>query len=160
MERFTYRYMAKRTVIDRFWDKVKKAGADDCWIWTAARAGPAYGVFGVSGRMVYAHRLSWELSNGPIPEAMSVLHRCDVPLCVNPSHLFIGTQADNLHDMYAKSRGAIGERHGGAKLSAQEVAAMRKLRIEEKIIYEILGEMFGVSKSQAHRICSGSRWRP
>lgn len=77
-----------------------------CWLWTAgALSGMQYGTFGVdTGVSHLAHRVSWELHRGPIPEGLCVLHRCDTPLCVNPEHLWLGTYADNNEDMAAKGR--------------------------------------------------------
>lgn len=89
--------------IPRFWSKVRKSKG--CWIWTAAASGVGdYGYFWSGSAMVRAHRFSWELHNGPIPEGLKVLHACDVPLCVNPSHLFLGTMQDNSDDMVQKGR--------------------------------------------------------
>lgn len=89
---------------DRFWMKVNKT--DGCWLWTAATFAYGYGIFRVDGRNQYAHRVAWELTNGPIPDGLSCLHRCDVPGCVNPDHLFLGTQGDNARDRNAKGRAA------------------------------------------------------
>jgi hypothetical protein len=91
---------------DRFWSKVKISTADACWLWQAATI-RGYGQIGSGGhpkRPLYAHRVAWELTHGAIPDDLNVLHRCDVPLCVNPAHLFLGTQHDNLADMVAKGR--------------------------------------------------------
>jgi hypothetical protein len=71
-----------------------------------------YGGFKVAGVMHYAHRWAWVRANGPIPEGQKVLHTCDVPACVNPAHLFLGTQAANMADKVAKGRQAKGETHG------------------------------------------------
>jgi hypothetical protein len=92
----------------RFWAKVdKSAGADACWAWTGkARSQYGYGAFNVGGRMVGAHRLAWELTNGVIAGGMHVCHRCDNPLCCNPGHFFLGTAQDNMDDMSAKGRRA------------------------------------------------------
>ena len=88
----------------RFWAKVIKRNPDECWPWTAARTG-GYGYFGLDGRLVYAHRLSWEWANGQrIPDGMWILHSCDNPPCVNPAHLSLGTQLDDVRDMDRKGR--------------------------------------------------------
>lgn len=114
----------KRDLAERFWEKVDKSGA--CWTWTASRksGGMRYGTVGVrvAGKSLslMAHRVSWGLVNGAIPTGMCVLHRCDNAICVNPEHLFLGTQSDNIYDMLAKGR------HGKAtKLLPNDVAAIR-----------------------------------
>lgn len=89
-------------VARRFWDKVDKSG--DCWLWTAGITAGKYGIISISGKRHYAHRVSWELVNGPVPEGLFVLHKCDVRRCVRPDHLFIGTHDDNMADMMAKGR--------------------------------------------------------
>lgn len=103
----------KLTLEQRFWAKVKKA--DGCWLWTGAgsRKGE-HGRIGIGGRsegIALAHRLSWELHHGPVPDGFCVCHRCDNPPCVNPAHLFLGTKGDNNRDMYAKGR-AYAQSHG------------------------------------------------
>lgn len=84
---------------ERFWPSVQKR-SEGCWLWTAGRIGNGYGIF----RRKLVHRVSWTLTNGPIPEGMFVCHHCDTPLCVNPAHLFLGTHQDNMRDMRQKGR--------------------------------------------------------
>ncbi len=97
-----------QTVAERFWEKVAKGAPDDCWEWQASVFTGRYGYgrfqFGRPRGVVYAHRLAWELTNGQVPEGAHVLHSCDNPPCVNPSHLRIGTPADNAQDMLARKR--------------------------------------------------------
>lgn len=94
---------------EMFWDHVV-AGHGNCWIWTGnyrknARPGADHGYMSWNGRFIYAHRLSWEIHNGPIPENLFVLHTCDVPRCVYPGHLYLGTQRDNVADRERRGRG-------------------------------------------------------
>lgn len=96
----------KKTLEQRFWAKVDKT--DDCWLWSGSKSGLyGHGEIGRGRRTegkVKTHRLSWELHNGSIPKGMHVLHKCDNGLCVNPDHLFLGTQKDNMVDMAKKGR--------------------------------------------------------
>jgi hypothetical protein len=96
----------KRTFAERFWEKVDQRADDVCWLWNGrARHWAGYGMFHVGNdRAEQAHRVAYALAIGPIPSGLGVLHRCDNPPCCNPSHLFLGTQADNLKDMWAKGR--------------------------------------------------------
>lgn len=90
-----------RPIAERFWSKVRKTRG--CWTWIGARTGHGYGMLGRGRRgegNVYAHRLSFELNRGPIPEGLLVLHRCNKFACVNPRHLYVGTYRDNLMQAY------------------------------------------------------------
>lgn len=110
----------------RFWSRVEKT--DGCWNWTGDRSDDGYGRICIRGRRVcFAHRVSWEMHNGSIPEGMCVLHRCDNPRCVRPDHLFVGTREDNAKDRDAKWRGvfARGEANGQAKLTEIQVREIR-----------------------------------
>lgn len=114
-----YQYTTKD--IGRFWSKVKLpdviGGADQCWEWQASKNNGGYGTFRIGKIIVKAHRMAYQLSFETIPHGLAVLHKCDNPKCCNPTHLFLGTAADNIRDMDNKGRRgtAKGERHGRRK---------------------------------------------
>lgn len=87
---------------DYFWSRVDKSG--ECWVWTGGTIGGGYGRF--SAAKILAHRHAWALTNGPVPDGLDVLHRCDNPPCVRPDHLFLGTHTENMRDMTSKGRRA------------------------------------------------------
>ena len=105
-------------LIARFWSKVDKRGADECWPWLGTRDKDGYGNTYVRGRTTRSHRIAWEFANGPIPKDAHILHRCDNPPCCNAAHLFDGTAVANVEDMVAKRRQARGERQHLARLTA------------------------------------------
>lgn len=89
----------------RFFEKVRKGEGDACWLWTASTNNHGYGWFGVGDAVCLAHRVAWVLEHGSLPSRTKVLHTCDTPACVRPSHLITGTQKQNLEDMATKGRG-------------------------------------------------------
>jgi hypothetical protein len=101
----------RKALAERFWEKVDKGGPEHpvlktrCWIWVACRTDEGYGRIIIRGWVAKAHRVAWELANGPIRAGLLVCHRCDNPPCCNPAHLFEGTGLDNSRDMVAKGRG-------------------------------------------------------
>lgn len=102
--------------IDIFWSKVDKSGDDDaCWNWTAGKSSRGYGTFWDDVKTVSTHRYAYELTHGEIPRGLFVCHKCDNPLCCNPSHLWLGTALDNTIDRMKKGRSATGDKSGARK---------------------------------------------
>lgn len=154
----------------RFWQRVNKNGpvhpvCGQCWMWTGNRMKIGYGKLTTLERVVtrgLAHRFSWHIHNGPIPAGLSVLHRCDNRACVNPKHLFLGTQQDNLADMRAKGHQVRGERQGNAKTTEEVVREMRRRYVPYSRGpngIRALSKEFGVRLGQTARILRGSCWR-
>jgi HNH endonuclease len=165
--------------IDRFWSKVKKSAG--CWIWEGCCALNGYGQFHAvkNGRLTkcLAHRISWLISNGGKWPKLQVLHRCDNPACVNPEHLWLGTQLDNLRDMSEKGRGSLGERNGWsthpermrvrddhpmAKLTSSDVSKIRaRYKFRSKTDSTVaIAKDYGVTQSLISHIIRGKLWKP
>ena len=172
-------------IVKRFWSKVNREGPTPehrpelgpCWVWTGARTHNGYGHMYYathSGKQTQrrAHRVSWEIANGPVPAGLCVLHRCDNPACVRPSHLFLGTYADNIHDAISKERHAAGPRHGSrtkpesirrgeqgpkAKLTGGGVLEIRR-RAGDGDTHAAIAADFGVDRSTVSMIVRRERW--
>ena len=133
----------------RFFDKVSIISPDGCWLWTAYKTSEGYGhITDENGDQVLAHRVSWEMVNGSIPAGILVLHSCDTPSCVNPRHLFLGTDSDNVADRCSKGRTSHasrnrGELNGSSKLTNKQVQAIREISLPQKDI----AFMFNISTS-------------
>lgn len=140
---------------------IPKDYINDCWGWSAGTCEFGYGRLGIgNNKVAKAHRLSWQFFNGPVPEGLHVLHRCDNPPCCNPNHLFLGTNADNVADKEAKGRGnhATGDRHGMAKLCSHDIPDIKRLHAEGYSGAKIAAE-YGVCYSTIRRILSGAIWK-
>jgi len=133
---------------------------DGCWIWRGAHRlsrNVRYGAFWMNGKIIRAHRASWELHNGEIPHGVFVCHKCDNTYCVNPSHLYLGTQTDNMHDAIRKGRAYIGEMGSASKLNNNEVISIRSEYTNEATQKE-LAIKYSVSESTIGRIVRGTNW--
>lgn len=157
----------RRPTEERFWAKVEKAGADECWGWIGSRLKNGYGTFrlgvkGVNRKMHLAHRVSFLLSRGEMTEGLLVLHTCDTPFCCNPRHLLQGTQTDNMQDCIAKKRRAkttwvSGVNNGRAKLNEGQVKEIRAIAPSASIEY--LASRFNITTTTIRNILNRKLWR-
>lgn len=154
-------YQLTPKAVARFRKKFEQRGPDECWNWGASFVGGGYGQYGPGS---YAHRFSYRLYKGPIPNGLFVLHTCDNRRCVNPSHLFVGTNYDNVQDMVSKGRqsGAKGERSGKAKLTEKQVREIRqrykRWRANRSNVIQLASE-FGMSVPQIQAIVARKQWK-
>lgn len=155
----------KKTLEERFWEKVNKNGPTaphmdtPCWIWTAAKKSGEYGMFRVTKvKIKTAHRVSFELSNPLIFTGnLHVCHKCDRPSCVNPNHLFLDTNEGNHKDKIAKGRG---KKTGGArKLTKDEVLSIRELYAQGSLKQEGLAKKFNTTPQNIYSIIEKITWK-
>lgn len=146
--------------IEKFFGRVLFGELDECWLWQGARHPRGYGQIWTNGKLMYAHRFSYILENGPIAKGQVVCHKCDNPPCCNPNHLFSGTQIENLEDAFKKGRAKVcsGTLNIKAKLTDSEVMRIRLLR-RRGATTTSLAEMFGVWQGTIWQIISGKNWR-
>jgi len=132
-----------------------------CWLWPRSVVSAGYGVLRIGkrpGKLLYLHRLAWELWCGPIPDSLFVLHRCDVPRCFNPDHLFLGTHADNMRDASNKGRMRRGESHADAILNAEQVMEIRRRYCDGERKRD-LALAFGISRQGIYSIVERHNWK-
>jgi hypothetical protein len=158
------KFQSTKTLAERLWSKCDMSGGpDSCWLWTANKDGVGYGAIHVIDRMKKAHRISYELSVGPIPNDMHVCHRCDTPSCINPAHLFLGTRSDNMRDCEQKGRRTHGkgEQNHASKLTRDEVRFIRDHYRPRDRTYggAALARRFGVNPSAVLAIVHRKTWR-
>ena len=139
--------------------KQTSATSNGCLVWTGPVNKDGYGLFSLDGKYELAHRVSWQWVHGPIPTEVCVLHECDNPPCVLATHLFTGSQQDNVADKVAKNRQAKHERNGQAKLTLPQAQEIRALYREEEFSLSDLAERFGVSKRAILFVIQGKTWR-
>ena len=151
------------SAVQRFTSRITPA-ANGCHLWTGTRDRKGYGVISVGGTFYKAHRFAWAIAySDPPPRDLLVCHTCDTPACVNPSHLFLGTPADNSADMVRKGRvnrspSAVGEKNGAAKLTVEAVRQIRQLRLTG-MTQEARALKFGISRGQIQNIDRRIHWR-
>lgn len=141
-----------KTTEQRFWEKVDKSG--DCWLWRSGTGSNGYGSFWFNRKICSAHRVAYELTYGEIPKELIVCHSCDCPLCVNPSHLWIGTVNDNIQDMVTKQR-----QRGPTKLTGQSVITIRRLYANKRYSQAQLGKIFGVQGATIGEVVRREIWK-
>jgi hypothetical protein len=155
----------KNKIWSRFWSKVD--ATNTCWLWTASvhhtplqwmhKGDFPYGRFGIGPEVFKAHRVAYELVVGPIPQGLWVLHKCDNPRCVRPSHLFLGNHATNMADVAAKKRAPHGTNHQYAKLTNADVKSIRKMRTQG-VKNKDIAKYFGICEATASTTARCLAW--
>lgn len=169
-----YREARRTDAVSRFWAHVDMSGgADACWHWSGSISAAGYGVLMIHGKQLGAHRFSYSLAHGPIPNGLFVCHTCDNRVCVNPAHMFLGTSKDNMQDAARKGRTLSGDKHPShihpdrvlrgedshyAKLTSAQVLAIRKA-YREGIYQRALAEQYGVDRTTIGAIVNYRNWK-
>jgi DNA-binding Xre family transcriptional regulator len=149
----------KLTPRERFLAKVCPEPNGGCWLWRGQLNQSGYGVLWLDGKSRIAHRVAWVFFRGEIPPGVLVCHTCDVPACVNPEHLFLGTHTDNARDREEKGRNMLGEKIHSARLSAEQVSRIKAMLAEGRMYMSELARAFGVTPSTISSIAKGVTWR-
>ena len=146
--------MAKRSKIGKIVNK------DECIIWERATNGNGYPVKWINGKAQSYLRHKWRLEHGDIPKGRCICHHCDNPSCINPKHIFLGSYADNMHDMIAKGRAryAYGVFHGRSKLTPEKVLEIRK-KFNEGVTIKVLHKEYGMSRTAIHKVVYRITWK-
>lgn len=150
---------------NKFWNHVEVRSENECWLWNGPKNKGGYGYVGAfKKRKILAHRVSWFIHNGAIPDELFVLHDCpdgDLPCCVNPKHLWLGTSQDNKRDSVLKGRAFIflSEASPTAKLTRESVKQIRNIYASGTSSQMEIAELFGVNQSQVSRVISRETWK-
>lgn len=141
-------------VVAAFMDKILPEPNSGCWLWTGSTNSGGYGNFWLAGKSQKAHRVSHMLFKGPIPDGLDVMHKCDVPCCVNPDHIRAGTTLENVRELWAKKRGnpPRGERNAKARLTSDGVIRIRELDGLIGLPTAEIARRFEMSNSQVRRV--------
>jgi hypothetical protein len=148
----------------RFWRFVGLHSHYDCWDWNGALNKDGYATFSIQGKSYRANRFSWEMHNGEIPDGINVLHKCDNRACVNPNHMFLGSQKDNVQDAISKGRQnqstknthLVGENHPSSKLSNHDIEVIRTVYAGGSSLSDI-AKVYSVNKTTISRIVNHKR---
>lgn len=146
----------------RFWENIDKRGPHDCWEWKASKFKTGYGRVGIgqsTGKTALAHRVAYEFTYGPIPNEMVICHKCDNPPCCNPSHLFLGSHADNVSDKVAKNRHDHGMNHACAKLTDEQVVEARLRYATGNFFQRELAAEYCISRGVMGALLRRKTWR-
>ena len=146
-----------KPLAERFWSRVPGKPQDECWEWSGHCGNHGYGVIRDRKKFLTAHRVSYAINRGEIPNGLWVLHTCDNRKCVNPSHLFLGTHRDNDDDKMNKGRQSKGEQTGLAKVNSAEVREIRAT-LKTGLTQEAVGAKYGLHQSQVSRIGRSKSW--
>jgi len=142
--------------LKNFWKKVEIKDEDSCWIWKGKHCHNGYGQLKINRKDKMAHRVSWIIHFGEIPEGMIVCHHCDNPECVNPKHLFIGTYKDNIADCIRKGRNKTsilrGESNGSSKLKDSQIPIIRQKYSTGEYSLRKLGKEYGIGFEAIRRV--------
>lgn len=151
------RKIRSKPLEERFWKHVEKTA--DCWFWTAFKDSRGYGRINFEQTPILAHRVSWEIHNGPIPDGMSVLHHCDNPSCIRPDHLFLGNASDKMNECSKKGRTTRGERSKSSKLTEALVSEIRTKYASGTISQSKLAKEYGVCQATINEVVRGFLWK-
>jgi hypothetical protein len=155
---FTEKGLKDKTLSERFWEKVDKKNDDQCWAWQGAKDGKGYGLIKTIGGKIQqerAHRLSYQMFKGEIPEGLFVCHKCDNRGCVNPAHLFIGTHRENMQDMVDKGRAS--KKRNYHILTKEQAKAVYDVRYT--VNAKVLAKQLDVSRAAIYTIWSQRNWK-